>query len=350
VVALAQLGFPNAVATLGTACTPDHVQKLFRFTDSVVFSFDGDEAGRRAARKALDGALPYATDVRTVKFLFLPPEHDPDSYIREHGQEAFARFVRQAVPLSTFLVEAAAEGCDLATAEGRSRMISNAGPLWKQLPDGALKRQLLGDISDRSQLGQHELLEVWGMAPAEGKSRPQRERAKGAAAPYRKRAYGAGQRQTIKPKSIALAEVVARSVLRHSQSWAGLTDAEHHLLCELQPPIGDLFSWVDTRFHEHGGEPWAVLQLAVEGQPFAELAARLIELDNMQPHGRAIEVEEIAAEDLKRAMGGIQLDALAEEIALVAQLPQSDPSRMQRLYELTRRQQALQHLYRTSPT
>jgi DNA primase len=72
VVALAQLGFPNAVATLGTACTPEHVQKLFRFTDSVVFSFDGDAAGRRAARKALDGALPYATDVRTVKFLFLP--------------------------------------------------------------------------------------------------------------------------------------------------------------------------------------------------------------------------------------------------------------------------------------
>ncbi len=79
VVALAQLGFPNAVATLGTACTTDHVQKLFRFTDNVVFSFDGDGAGRRAARKALDGAIPYATDVRSVKFLFLPQEHDPDS-------------------------------------------------------------------------------------------------------------------------------------------------------------------------------------------------------------------------------------------------------------------------------
>jgi DNA primase len=85
VVALAQLGFPNAVATLGTACTPEHVQKLFRFTDAVVFSFDGDAAGRRAARKALDGALPYATDVRSVKFLFLPPEHDPDSYIRSQS-------------------------------------------------------------------------------------------------------------------------------------------------------------------------------------------------------------------------------------------------------------------------
>src|SRR5215217_7900132 len=107
VVALAQLGFPNAVATLGTACTPDHVQKLFRFTDSVVFSFDGDAAGRRAARKALDGALPYATDVRSVKFLFLPAEHDPDSFIREFGRDAFARLVQQAVPLSRFLIDVA---------------------------------------------------------------------------------------------------------------------------------------------------------------------------------------------------------------------------------------------------
>jgi DNA primase len=101
---VALLGFPNTVATLGTACTPDHVQKLFRFTDSVVFSFDGDSAGRRAARKALDGALPFATDVRSVKFLFLPQEHDPDSFIREFGKEAFARYVSEATPLSRFLM------------------------------------------------------------------------------------------------------------------------------------------------------------------------------------------------------------------------------------------------------
>jgi DNA primase len=149
VVALAQLGFANAVATLGTACTADHVQKLFRFTDSVVFSFDGDGAGRRAARKALDAALPFATDVRTVKFLFLPAEHDPDSYIREHGKEGFAAYVSKAVPLSRFLLEAAAEGCDLDTAEGRAHMASNARPLWNLMPDGALKRQLLAEIADK---------------------------------------------------------------------------------------------------------------------------------------------------------------------------------------------------------
>jgi len=171
VVALAQLGFPNAVATLGTACTPEHVHKLFRFTDTVVFSFDGDAAGRRAARKALDGALPYATDTRSVKFLFLPAEHDPDSFIREHGTEAFARHVQGALPLSRFLVEAAGEGCDLGQAEGRARMAANARPLWSALPDGALKRQLLGELAELAQLTAADLSDLWSQAAAQDAGR-----------------------------------------------------------------------------------------------------------------------------------------------------------------------------------
>ncbi|MDD2177366.1 DNA primase [Acidovorax sp. D2M1] len=166
VVALAQLGFPNAVATLGTACTPEHVQKLLRFTDAVVFSFDGDNAGRRAARKALDGALPHATDTRSIKFLFLPAEHDPDSFIRDHGTDAFARHVGDAMPLSRFLVESASEGCDLATAEGRAHMASNARPLWTALPDGVLKRQLLGELAELTQLNARDLSDLWGQAAA----------------------------------------------------------------------------------------------------------------------------------------------------------------------------------------
>ena len=162
VVALAQLGFANAVATLGTACTPDHVQKLFRFTDAVVFSFDGDGAGRRAARKALDGALPYATDVRSIKFLFLPAEHDPDSYVREFGQEAFAEQIKLAMPLSRFLIEAASVDCDLQTAEGRARLSSQARPLWQLLPDGALKQQLLSELAQLIQLETAGLEKLWG--------------------------------------------------------------------------------------------------------------------------------------------------------------------------------------------
>ncbi|MFY8054384.1 MAG: DNA primase, partial [Limnohabitans sp.] len=178
VVALAQLGFPNAVATLGTACTSDHVQKLFRFTDNVVFSFDGDGAGRRAARKALDGALPYATDVRSVKFLFLPAEHDPDSYIREFGKEGFAHCVTEAMPLSRFLIEVAREGCDLHTAEGRAHMASNAKPMWMALPEGALKRQLLSEIAELADLGTHELQDLW-LPPAQSSRSGDLQKSKG---------------------------------------------------------------------------------------------------------------------------------------------------------------------------
>ena len=161
VVALAQLGFANAVATLGTACTAEHVQKLFRFTDSVVFSFDGDGAGRRAARKALEAALPFATDVRSVKFLFLPAEHDPDSFIRANGTEAFAAMVKAAVPLSRFMVDAASQDCDMDTAEGRAHMASNARGLWSLLPEGALKSQLLAEIAEQVQIDSRELLQLW---------------------------------------------------------------------------------------------------------------------------------------------------------------------------------------------
>ncbi len=162
VVALAQLGFANAVATLFLASETVR-EKLFRFTDKVVFSFDGDAAGRRAARKALDGALPYATDVRSVKFLFLPAEHDPDSFVREFGAEAFEGCITEAVPLSRFLIDAARDGCDLTTAEGRAHMASNARPMWSLLPDGAIKRQLLGELADLVQLGNHELADLWGL-------------------------------------------------------------------------------------------------------------------------------------------------------------------------------------------
>jgi len=161
VVALAQLGFPNAVATLGTACTSEHIQKLFRFTDTVVFSFDGDAAGRRAARKALDAALPYATDVRSIKFLFLPAEHDPDSFIRAHGEAAFAQYVADATPLSRFLVESAREGCDMDSAEGRAQCASAARPLWTALPEGALKMQLLGELADQMHFTGRALAQLW---------------------------------------------------------------------------------------------------------------------------------------------------------------------------------------------
>ena len=133
VVALAQSGFDNAVATLGTACTEEHVRKLFRFTDSVVFSFDGDAAGQRAATRALEAALPHATDLRTIRFLFLPPEHDPDSFVRAEGAAAFERFVAQAVPLSRQMVDGGARGLRSRDARG-SRALRDPGTTALERP------------------------------------------------------------------------------------------------------------------------------------------------------------------------------------------------------------------------
>ena len=147
VVALAQLGFPQAVATLGTACTPTHVQKLLRQTDHVVFSFDGDSAGRRAARRALDGCLPMATDNKVIKFLFLPAEHDPDSYVREMGEDAFSQQIQDAMPLSQFLLKEVIGDNDLATPEGRARVQFDAKPLLQAMPASSLRLQIVRSLS-----------------------------------------------------------------------------------------------------------------------------------------------------------------------------------------------------------
>ena len=148
VVALAQLGFPQAVATLGTACTSTHVQKLLRQTDNVIFSFDGDKAGRRAARRALEACLPQVTDNKTIKFLFLPQEHDPDSYVREFGADAFAQEINEAMPLSQFLLREVTTEHDLDTPEGRARVQFDAKPLLQSMAPSALRLQIVRGLAN----------------------------------------------------------------------------------------------------------------------------------------------------------------------------------------------------------
>jgi len=164
VVALSQFGFEQAVATLGTACTPVHVQKLLRQTDQVIFSFDGDAAGRRAARRALEACLPHATDNRTLKFLFLPTEHDPDSYIREYGNAAFEHMVHESTPLSQFLISQVTEDKDLTTAEGRARAQYDAKPMLQAMPASALRLQLLRQLAQITDSTVQELESLFELA------------------------------------------------------------------------------------------------------------------------------------------------------------------------------------------
>jgi DNA primase len=263
VVALAQLGLPNAVATLGTACTPEHIQKLFRFTDSVVFSFDGDAAGRRAAARALEAALPYAGDLRSLKFLFLPSEHDPDSFVREFGADAFEQAVQHAVPLSRQLIDLAAENQDLDSAEGRAHLVARAKPMWDKLPAGTLRDQLLGDIAGRARLPREDLAQRWG---AGASARSQRAPI---AAPRRSLGARAATRQ---PQ-----DQVARILLQRCDWWHELSADDHEMLVALPGWHADLFRWIERWLSEHGPAAWAELRAPASAEAWGASAAALID-------------------------------------------------------------------------
>ena len=166
VVALAQLGFPNAVATLGTACTANHVRMLLRQTDKVVFSFDGDSAGQRAAQRALEACLPLMSDDKEIRFLFLPTEHDPDSYVRAYGAAAFEKVIQEAMSISSFFFKVASEGHDLTTPEGRAHTHHGAKPLLLSMPPIALRTQILRELAIRTNTPPAELEAFCGLTVA----------------------------------------------------------------------------------------------------------------------------------------------------------------------------------------
>ena len=157
VIALAQNGVGNAVATLGTATTATHVTKLLRQVDRIVFCFDGDTAGRKAAWRALENSLEALADNKRLAFIFLPEEHDPDSYIREFGKEQFDRQVTQAMPLSDFLLRELAQRCDLTSSEGKAQLIYEAKPLLLKLPTPLLRLQLVKRLAEASGFAQSEV-------------------------------------------------------------------------------------------------------------------------------------------------------------------------------------------------
>lgn len=153
VVALAQYGITNAVATLGTATSTTHVERLFRLVPEICFCFDGDAAGRKAAWRALESALPAMQDGKSASFLFLPSDEDPDSLVRKEGMARFNdRVQNEAEPLSDFLFRHLGEGLNLDSQEGRSRLAMQAKPLVAALPDGLYREMLLGRLAEMTRL------------------------------------------------------------------------------------------------------------------------------------------------------------------------------------------------------
>lgn len=299
VVALAQAGLPNAVATLGTACTAEHVAKLFRHTDDVVFAFDGDAAGRRAAGRALEASLPHAADLRRVRFLFLPPEHDPDSYVRAKGLDAFEQLVDAAVPLSRQLVEQAGDGLDLTTAEGRAALLARARPLWEALPAGALREQVLADLAERARTALPDLAARWGL---------RRDDEAGAAAPSRRDARGdahhaagpaRGQRPARRGTRLAAPrpwDQVARIVLQDGELWWGLAGELHQRMVQLPGWHGALFAWIDRQLTEHGTLPWPGLRALLADEAWADAVRTLMDGAEVLPAASADELQAALAQ------------------------------------------------------
>ena len=160
-VRLHQAGIPYAVATLGTATTPEHLRRIFRLVREVVFAFDGDRAGRAAAWRALQHALPEAREGREIRFLFLPEGHDPDTLVGEEGREAFERRLDSTLPLSEYLVRELSEQTDLTHADGRARFAESARTSVAKVPEGVFRELLTARVAEVVGLAAERLQEIW---------------------------------------------------------------------------------------------------------------------------------------------------------------------------------------------
>ena len=287
VVALAQQGLGNAVATLGTACTATHVHKLLRQSDHVVFSFDGDAAGRKAAWRALEASLPHAADDKLLSFLFLPPEHDPDTYVREFGADAFEREVSAAMPLSAFLVRHLAEQTDVETAEGRAKLQHEAVPLLKLLPEGALRLQIIAAIAAAIQA------EPQAVAAAAGvRMRRPADIDRGRAA----RSHAAPRAQVAE-----LEHRLARHLLAEPELYCHLGEADQALLHEANPQLAVLTEAIAALYAGGSESPtyaelFPVLDAAEDAEYFRRLAADIASGDRPVGTVALTGIEEIACE------------------------------------------------------
>ena len=173
VVRLHQAGITYAVATLGTATTQEHLNKLFRITSELVFCFDGDRAGRQAAWRALENALPLARDGRELKFMFLPDGHDPDTLVAEIGKEAFEDRLKASLSLSTYLIRELLQQVDIAQIDGRAKLKALAQPLFAKMPEGVYRELLADALAAEIRMPAAKLKELLLVAgPAKGGARP----------------------------------------------------------------------------------------------------------------------------------------------------------------------------------
>jgi len=263
VVALAQHGVENAVATLGTATTPFHLAKLMKLADNVVFCFDGDAAGRKAAWRALEVALPVLADGKVVSFLFLPREDDPDTYVRREGKEGFARALAEAKPLSQFLFAELASRVDMANEEGRARFLAEARPLVAQIEAPALAVMLRRRMAELAQLSADEIEQLVPskVAPRRAPAAPVRTVRK-ATQPLQQRLL-----VLIASSPEIAAEIPPEVISGSGADWAALRDVIAFFMEDSRRNLGQASAYFE------GSEVASVLRLALEDPLFEEASS-----------------------------------------------------------------------------
>ncbi len=340
VVALAQHGLGHAVATLGTATTPAHLQQLLRLSDHVVFMFDGDKAGRRAAARALETALAFASEKNRLDFVFLPEEHDPDSFVREHGADALRDWVAKAKPLSAFLLDVACEGQQLEFAEGRAASTAEAKRLLQMMPPNALRAQIAREAARRFDATDAAL----GSGPANIAS------AERVPAPKADRKSGQSWTKSA-PPPIRLPRPVIRpltervlQILVRQPSWCRELDAE--FAEDLDPAQLALLRWIEDRLPPQGDVPFAVLHEAAlaEGREKGPEAVRLfLKLSKPDPALDALMENEPKALrlELTRALTRLRVRALEEVASRLALEAASNPQALTTLQQVRSQIQAM---------
>ena len=279
VVRLAQAGIHYAVATLGTATTPEHLNRLFRVCNDIVFSFDGDRAGRQAAWRALETALGHARDGRQIKFLFLPEGHDPDTLVAEEGREAFEQRLGSALPLSEYLVTHLAAQVDRDTVDGRARLAELARPLVQKLPEGVYRELLIDRLAHEVRMPAPRLASLLGLDDA---SPPGGAGYTRQAAPTR--SYGRGNLVSQAIARVLQHPAAARYVADLGALRAGAEDRGLEVLLELldtlhaEPGLSSaqlVERWRDrpehTRLSELAGLPLPELDDAAIGNELAAI-------------------------------------------------------------------------------
>ena len=325
VVALAQHGIGHAVATLGTATTPSHIKSLLRLSDHVVFMFDGDAAGQRAAARALDTALAFASEKSKIHFAFLPVEHDPDSYVRAFGSDALKELVQRAQPLSAWLIDVCMQDQNIEIAEGRAAALSELVRRLKTMPENALRAQIARDAARRFDVAESSIsTQLLSSLKQEARSgAPERE----------VRAKNFSGRQINPPTIRPLGERFLQIIIRKPQWCLQVPQEAQEALDETQLA---LLNWIKSRCDSSAAATFATLHEAAlaegreRGSDAVRLFIRLARPDAALDELLDSDPTEFEAEFF-RSVNRLRLRILEEKASALAARAESEPAVLQEL-------------------